>query len=174
MIWCNINVFSNRQPFFTINTMPLLNPRTLVTALLLAPSFAFPASESSQVRRDDKNVCNDGNLAAENPRAAFFRKIVDSSAYTNHSRVPTPSGTPLKVGIIGAGAAGLYAAILLDSLGIEYDIHEVSDRIGGRIYTYRFDQDTWANSTSADPAYYDYYVSNYSAIPVGYLTLTNK
>ncbi|KAF5512397.1 putative bifunctional amine oxidase [Colletotrichum aenigma] len=137
--------------------MPLLNPRTLVTALLLAPSFAFPASESSQVRRDDKNVCNNGNLAAENPRAAFFRKIVDSSAYTNHSRVPTPSGTPLKVGIIGAGAAGLYAAILLDSLGIEYDIHEVSDRIGGRIYTYRFDQDTWANSTSADPAYYDYY-----------------
>ncbi|KAF4829006.1 putative bifunctional amine oxidase [Colletotrichum siamense] len=137
--------------------MPLLNPRTLVTALLLAPSFAFPASESSQVRRDDKNVCNDGNLAAENPRAAFFRKVVDSSAYTNHSRVPTPSGTPLKVGIIGAGAAGLYAAILLDSLGIDYDIHEVSDRIGGRIYTYRFDQDTWANSTSADPAYYDYY-----------------
>ncbi|KAI8299910.1 putative bifunctional amine oxidase [Colletotrichum sp. SAR11_240] len=137
--------------------MPLLNPRTLVTALLLAPSFAFPAFESSQVRRDDKNVCNDGNLAAENPRAAFFRKVVDSSAYTNHSRVPTPSGTPLKVGIIGAGAAGLYAAILLDSLGIEYDIHEVSDRIGGRIYTYRFDQDTWANSTSADPAYYDYY-----------------
>ncbi|KAF4917757.1 putative bifunctional amine oxidase [Colletotrichum viniferum] len=154
--------------------MPLLNPRTLVTALLLAPSFAFPASESSQVRRDDKNVCNDGNLAAENPRAAFFRKIVDSSAYTNHSRVPTPSGTPLKVGIIGAGAAGLYAAILLDSLGIEYDIHEVSDRIGGRIYTYRFDQDTWANSTSADPAYYDYYVSKISAILDGYLTLRNK
>ncbi|KAH0424148.1 l-amino acid oxidase [Colletotrichum camelliae] len=137
--------------------MPLLNPRTFVIALLLAPSFAFPASDSSQVRRDDKNVCNDGNLAAENPRAAFFRKVVDSSAYTNHSRVPTPSGTPLKVGIIGAGAAGLYAAILLDSLGIEYDIHEVSDRIGGRIYTYRFDQEMWANSTPADPAYYDYY-----------------
>ncbi|KAF9875231.1 l-amino acid oxidase [Colletotrichum karsti] len=63
----------------------------------------------------------------------------------------------MKVGIIGGGAAGLYAGILLDSLGIDYDIHEVSDRIGGRIYTYHFDKETWDNSTPADGAYYDYY-----------------
>ncbi|EOO00388.1 putative l-amino acid oxidase protein [Phaeoacremonium minimum UCRPA7] len=63
----------------------------------------------------------------------------------------------MKVGIIGAGAAGLYAAMLLDSLDIDYDIHEASDRIGGRIFTYRFDQEAWDNSTPDDPEYYDYY-----------------
>lgn len=65
----------------------------------------------------------------------------------------------MKVGIIGAGAAGLYAAVLLDSLGIEYDIIEASDRVGGRIYTYRFNETAWLNSTPDDPDYYDYFVS---------------
>jgi monoamine oxidase len=55
--------------------------------------------------------------------------------------------------------AGLYAAILLDSLDIDYDIHEASDRTGGRVFTYRFDQEAWDKSTPSDPAYYDYYVS---------------
>ncbi|KAK1962107.1 L-amino acid oxidase [Colletotrichum sublineola] len=137
--------------------MSLFNPRTFVTALLLAPTLALPTSESKPARLEERNICNDGKLAAENPRAAFFRKTVDGSCYTNYSKVPTPKDVPLKVGIIGGGAAGLYAAILLDSLGIDYDIHEVSDRIGGRIYTYHFDQETWDKSTPNDPAYYDYY-----------------
>ncbi|KXH42851.1 L-amino acid oxidase [Colletotrichum simmondsii] len=137
--------------------MSLFSTRTLVTALLLAQSFALPAPESKPVQLEERNICNDGELAAKNPRAAFFRKVVDESNYSNHSRVPTPKDVPLKVGIIGGGAAGLYAAILLDSLGIDYDIHEVSGRIGGRIYTYHFDQEAWDKSTPADPAYYDYY-----------------
>ncbi|KAK1517126.1 L-amino acid oxidase [Colletotrichum costaricense] len=137
--------------------MSLFSTRTLVTALLLAQSFALPAPESKPVQLEERNICNDGELAAKNPRAAFFRKVVDESNYSNHSRVPTPKDVPLKVGIIGGGAAGLYAAILLDSLGIDYDIHEVSGRIGGRIYTYHFDQEAWDKSTPVDPAYYDYY-----------------
>ncbi|KAL1848916.1 hypothetical protein Daus18300_013425 [Diaporthe australafricana] len=47
--------------------------------------------------------------------------------------------------------------MLLDSLGIDYDIHEGSDRIGGRIFTHRFNQTAWDKSTPDDPAYYDYY-----------------
>ncbi|KAK1580061.1 L-amino acid oxidase [Colletotrichum navitas] len=137
--------------------MSLFNPCTLATALLLAQTFALPASNSKSALLEERNICNDGKLAAENPRAAFFRKTVDGSCYTNSSKVPTPKDVPLKVGIIGGGAAGLYAAILLDSVGIDYDIHEVSDRIGGRIYTYHFDQETWDKSTPNDPAYYDYY-----------------
>ncbi|KAL0937082.1 L-amino acid oxidase [Colletotrichum truncatum] len=136
--------------------MRLFRP-TAAVAALLTQAFGLPANSPKEARQQDRNVCNDGSLAAENPRAAFFRKIVDNSPYSNHSRVPTPSNVPLKVGIIGAGAAGLYAAILLDSLGIDYDIHEVSDRVGGRIFTYRFDEESWAKSTPADPAYYDYY-----------------
>lgn len=40
------------------------------------------------------------------------------------------------VGIIGGGFAGLYAGIILQSLGIESEVFESSDRVGGRI-------DTW-------------------------------
>ncbi|KAF5392271.1 hypothetical protein D9757_001577 [Collybiopsis confluens] len=58
--------------------------------------------------------------------------------------VPGPSYTPppelekLPVGIIGAGCAGLYTAMILDSLGINYEIIEGSGRHGGRILTHVF------------------------------------
>ncbi|KAF5659584.1 amino-acid oxidase [Fusarium heterosporum] len=57
----------------------------------------------------------------------------------------------IKMGIIGAGAAGLFAGLVLDYLNIhlyeqavplkfEYDIHEAAgpDRVGGRLFTYNF------------------------------------
>ncbi|KAI6141922.1 hypothetical protein BKA82DRAFT_961792 [Pisolithus tinctorius] len=43
-----------------------------------------------------------------------------------------------KVGILGAGVGGLYTALILDSLDVEYEILEASDRIGGRLSTYKF------------------------------------
>lgn len=99
------------------------------------------------------------NDASSNPRESFLYKILAESKYPNSPTTPTPKDVPFKVGIIGAGAAGLYAAILLDSLGIEYDLIEASDRVGGRIYTYRFNETAWSNSTPDDPDYYDYFVS---------------
>jgi hypothetical protein len=51
----------------------------------------------------------------------------------------------LKLCIIGAGAAGLYIAMILDSLNIPYltyDILESSERTGGRIFTHYFDPPT--------------------------------
>jgi len=42
------------------------------------------------------------------------------------------------VGIIGAGAAGLYTAMILQDLGIDYEIIEGSERPGGRIRTHEF------------------------------------
>ncbi|KAM0546207.1 hypothetical protein ACHAPJ_010991 [Fusarium lateritium] len=57
----------------------------------------------------------------------------------------------IKIGIIGAGAAGLFSAMVLDylnselrkgsiPLAFEYDIHEAAgpDRVGGRLFTYNF------------------------------------
>lgn len=61
-----------------------------------------------------------------------------------HILVPGPFYTPppalrdLPVGIIGAGAAGLYTAMMLDSLCIKYEILEGSGRHGGRILTHEF------------------------------------
>lgn len=43
---------------------------------------------------------------------------------------------PVTVGIIGGGFAGMYAGLILQSLGIECQVFEGSDRVGGRI-------DTW-------------------------------
>ncbi|KAH0837761.1 hypothetical protein J3R83DRAFT_5939 [Lanmaoa asiatica] len=43
-----------------------------------------------------------------------------------------------KVGILGAGVGGLYAALILDSLDIECEVLEASGRTGGRLSTYKF------------------------------------
>lgn len=40
------------------------------------------------------------------------------------------------VGIVGGGFAGLFAGLILRSLGIECDLYESSDRVGGRIRTW--------------------------------------
>lgn len=58
--------------------------------------------------------------------------------------------------------------MLLDSLGIDYDIHEASGRVGGRIYTHRFDQEAWDKSTPEQPGYYDYYVRLYPVMLSGF------
>lgn len=53
----------------------------------------------------------------------------------------------LNIGIVGAGIAGLYSALLLQreakerSKNIRFKIFEVNDRVGGRIYTYKFNED---------------------------------
>lgn len=56
-----------------------------------------------------------------------------------------PKGAPVTVGIIGAGAAGLYASLIIDSLAdprITYetlDANPMKDRKGGgRLYTFDF------------------------------------
>lgn len=40
------------------------------------------------------------------------------------------------VGIVGGGFAGMYAGLILQSLGIEFEVFESSDRVGGRIKTW--------------------------------------
>lgn len=64
-----------------------------------------------------------------------------------HNPAPTPN---LPVCIIGAGAAALYTAMILESLGISYHIIDADtpERIGGRLFTYHF--------PNGGP--YDYYV----------------
>ncbi len=66
---------------------------------------------------------------------------------------PGEAPEDLLVGIVGAGAAGLYAAMILDDLGIKYEILEGSNsnRPGGRIYTHHFQ--------SVDIKQWNYFVS---------------
>ena len=65
-----------------------------------------------------------------------------------HNPAPT---VDLPVCIIGAGMAGLYTAMIFESLGIPYQIIDADtrQRVGGRLFTYHF--------SNGGP--YDYYVS---------------
>lgn len=64
-----------------------------------------------------------------------------------HNPPPTQN---LPVCIIGAGMAGLYTAMIFESLGISYQIVDADkrERVGGRLFTYHFPK--------GGP--YDYYV----------------
>jgi hypothetical protein len=79
-------------------------------------------------------------------------------------QLPTPhrrADRPLKIGIIGAGGAGMYAAMLIQSLELPeftYEILEANpDRCGGRLWTYKFPQAVGEN---------DYYVSDLATFRV--------
>ena len=94
---------------------------------------------------------------AGNAKESFLRSLLEKSdEYGNFDHAPSQG--PLKVGIVGAGAAGVYAGMLLESLGIDYEILEGSNRIGGRIFTYRFNESEWNASKPGEPEYYNYYV----------------
>ncbi|KAG8909823.1 hypothetical protein FRC01_006711 [Tulasnella sp. 417] len=69
-------------------------------------------------------------------------------------RLPFPQHTPTEttstqesvraqeitapIGILGAGVGGLYAAMMLESIDIKFQILEASDTTGGRVFTHRF------------------------------------
>ncbi|RWS20210.1 hypothetical protein B4U80_12132, partial [Leptotrombidium deliense] len=56
----------------------------------------------------------------------------------------------IKVGIVGAGITGLYAALLLNHLGINYEILEASNRVGGRLFTHYFDKSDGSDANYVD------------------------
>lgn len=72
---------------------------------------------------------------------------------------------PFKVGIIGAGVAGLFTAMIFDYLNekyqtnVEYEIMECNGkgRLGGRLYTYYF--------SDAEHDYYDVGAMRFPDIP---------
>ena len=93
-----------------------------------------------------------------------FRELVKTLRPTKHLNFLREDLKPnlnaykgnLKVGIIGAGFAGLYAALILDSLGIDFELIEANkEHIGGRAFTYYFGNlGKKANTTCRE--FYDY------------------
>lgn len=76
---------------------------------------------------------------------------------SNFNPLHSTPDTGVTIGILGAGAAGLYAALLFDWLNshddtihFTYEIFEAeSERVGGRLYTHHFNPGKM----------YDYYAS---------------
>ncbi|KAK3368356.1 L-amino acid oxidase [Podospora didyma] len=73
-----------------------------------------------------KSGPNGGHLAILVDKWRDDSGVTDSGPYTG------------KVRIVGAGAAGLYIAMTLNFLGIDFDIVEASDNVGGRCATKSF------------------------------------
>ena len=108
---------------------------------------------------------SDGRAWSGSIRGNAAKAVVNHVIDENHSvfDLPGPSQEPstegvtrLPICIVGAGCAGLYAAMILDTLGIEYEILESNSRIGGRIFTHRFNGDAGRDAPINDPARYDY------------------
>jgi hypothetical protein len=128
----------------------------LMPSALSALSLACAAIAGPIVLRGNSTVATP---SAGDTRALFLKQILaKSSDYGDFSNCSSNNDGKLKIGIVGAGAAGLYAATLLDSLGIDYEILESNSRIGGRIFTHRFDRRAWDASKPGEPDYYDYHV----------------
>jgi len=53
---------------------------------------------------------------------------------------PTGNEKDIKIAVIGAGEAGLSAALELRKSGCNITLFEASNRVGGRVYTYYFDR----------------------------------
>ncbi|KAI1263661.1 hypothetical protein F5Y18DRAFT_393781 [Xylariaceae sp. FL1019] len=87
--------------------------------------------------------------------------------------LPTRSTEPtkhsperIKIGIIGAGIAGLYTALILQDLGFDYEILEANpDRVGGRLYTHYFEE-----SETEKHQYYDIGAMRFPDTPIMYRT----
>lgn len=73
-----------------------------------------------------------------------------------------------RIGIVGAGCAGLYLAMLLTLLGFKnVDIYEAAERLGGRVYTYEFPDKNAAGTPipKAKHNYYDIGAMRFPCIP---------
>lgn len=73
---------------------------------------------------------------------------VSAKAFSYRTAAPKrlEGSSEFTIGILGAGVAGLYTALMIDSLGpdsgITYQILEADERIGGRLYTHTFEGHT--------------------------------
>ncbi|KAK6352904.1 hypothetical protein TWF696_004902 [Orbilia brochopaga] len=103
-----------------------------------------PSSSHSPVYRDQ--IAKDALKRDSN-----YQRFTYNARQNGHSKIE-------RVGVIGAGICGLYTALLLESIGIEYEILEANPkRLGGRMWTYRFNETAWKNSKPGKPEYYDYF-----------------
>jgi len=109
--------------------------------------MAFPT------RRIKQNINFDLNEFKKKYLAHIKNKNKTATIHLPHTPLgPGPAKRPLepfpeKVCIIGAGAAGLYSGLLLDTMNINFTILEKDGKVGGRLDTYYFggDLDLWAD-----------------------------
>ncbi|GJE93599.1 FAD-dependent oxidoreductase [Phanerochaete sordida] len=106
----------------------------------------YPEARKDPVNRYAQNIINNYHaqlqttLPPELPEPTTRPFVFDAEKYLHFTEPILPvdrTSVHKDVAIIGGGIGGLYAALLLQEQGIPYTIYEASDRIGGRLYTYK-------------------------------------
>jgi hypothetical protein len=143
----------------------LLTCHVVVAALSLVVTFlaVLAVIDLSPGGYPGAGTTRNGDVDVHAARTQQFRELISRAGVYYTFPPPSPCNTtdcpPLKVGIIGAGISGMYAALLLQSVNVDYEILEADGRVGGRIFTHYFDPEAWNAATPAEPAYYNYYAS---------------
>lgn len=73
--------------------------------------------------------------AAINAIASCTKSGIDDSSFNSNAAISKQTVQDKSIAIIGAGIAGLNAAITLQEKGISADVYEASERVGGRMFT---------------------------------------
>ena len=87
--------------------------------------------------------------AASLERRRFLQGVgaAAGAALISGSRTAKAANSKPKIAIVGAGIAGLNAALTLQDAGFASTIYELSDRIGGRMHS---DTTTWRNHQKSE------------------------
>lgn len=104
--------------------------------LAFAPSAAKPRASAGSLGSAYKQwlLANHGGDYRATVQAQRARPAARALNAAFSATNPTSVG-PL-VGIVGGGFAGLFAGLMLQSLGVEFEVFESSERVGGRIRTW--------------------------------------
>ena len=114
--------------------MPYINPNDLgITSPFKAEFASYLIKESVQ-----KDVETIKVWQASHSNDAKNKRIPENLVGDDYEATAPNSNEVVKIGIIGGGIAGLYTALILQELKIDFDILEASDRVGGRLRTHYF------------------------------------
>lgn len=113
-----------------------------ITPPLVPSEPDFPPPHKNNPSRSERHALLKYSLEKAN-RLEDFQNIIKLMSPLDITSIANPGEFKgIRVGIIGGGLAGLSSAFELRKLGFDITVFDaLEDRIGGRVYTYYFDED---------------------------------